>query len=33
MMTASKKFNEQINQFLSAGNGPAGVAMYQPDFA
>jgi hypothetical protein len=26
---ASKKFNEQINQFLSAGNGPAGMAVYQ----
>jgi hypothetical protein len=25
----NEKFNEQINQFLSAGNGPAGVATYQ----
>jgi hypothetical protein len=29
MIMTNEKFNEQINQFLSAGNGPAGVATYQ----
>jgi hypothetical protein len=27
--SAKAKYNEEMNQFLMAGNGPAGMAMYQ----